>query len=341
MTYTPRRLLVTGGAGFIGSHYIRHQLAADPDLRIVNLDALTYAGNPDNLRDLPGAERHVFVHGDINDAGLVQRLLREHALDGIVNFAAETHVDRSIAGPAPFMQSNVQGVLVLLEAARQVWMIEQGLEGELLAAQRRFHQIGTDEVYGSLTPEAPAFTEASPYAPRSPYAASKAAADHLVRAWHATWGLPVVLSACSNNYGPRQHAEKLIPLVLRRGRSGEPIPVYGDGLYVRDWLHVDDHCSALDAILRRGRRGQTYNVGAGNEWTTLALVQQLCRLLDERRPAGRPHEALLRFVEDRPGHDRRYAIDAGRLRRELGWEPCRDFGAALAATVDWYLSRPD
>lgn len=338
MSFTPRSLLVTGGAGFIGSNYVRHMLATDPALRIVTLDALTYAGRRENLHDLPGADRHVFVHGDINDAVLVQQLLREHEIDTVVNFAAETHVDRSIAGPAAFIRTNVQGTFVLLDAVRQVWMLEQGLEGAALDARRRFHHIGTDEVYGSLLPDAPAFTEDSPYAPSSPYAASKAAADHLVRAWRATWGLPVLLTACSNNYGPRQHAEKFIPMVIRHCREGLPIPVYGDGRQVRDWLHVDDHCRALDLVLRQGRTGVSYNVGGGNEWRNLDLVRLLCRLLDARLPAGAPHERLIRLVADRPGHDRRYAVDASRLCAELGWTPRLDFEVGLAATVAWFLT---
>lgn len=340
MSYQPRNVLVTGGAGFIGATYIHRLLASAPAVRVVNLDALTYAGNPAHLDGLPDPARHSFVTGSINDGALVRRLLREHAIDTVVNFAAESHVDRSIAGPAAFIRTNVEGTFALLEAVREVWRDEQGLGAEALAASRRFHHISTDEVYGDLAPDAPAFTEQSPYAPRSPYAASKAAADHLVRAWTATWGLPTLVSACSNNYGPRQHAEKFIPVIIASCRAGRFIPVYGDGTQRRDWLHVDDHCAALLAVLRGAAPGSSWNIGGGHECSNRELVLRLCAIMDGLLPSGAPHARLLRHVADRPGHDRRYAIDASRLRRELGWAPAVDFDAGLAATVRWYLSRP-
>lgn len=340
MSYQPRNVLVTGGAGFIGATYIHRLLASAPAVRVVNLDALTYAGNPAHLDGLPDPARHSFVTGSINDGALVRRLLREHAIDTVVNFAAESHVDRSIAGPAAFIRTNVEGTFALLEAVREVWRDEQGLDAEALAASRRFHHISTDEVYGDLAPDAPAFTEQSPYAPRSPYAASKAAADHLVRAWTATWGLPTLVSACSNNYGPRQHAEKFIPVIIASCRAGRFIPLYGDGAQRRDWLHVDDHCAALLAVLRGAAPGSSWNIGGGHECSNRELVLRLCAIMDGLLPSGAPHARLLRHVADRPGHDRRYAIDASRLRRELGWVPAVDFDAGLAATVRWYLSRP-
>lgn len=339
MSFTPRRVLVTGGAGFIGATYVHRLLAAWPEVRVITLDALTYAGSLDNLAGLPDPARHRFVQGSINDGELVRRLLRDEAIDTVVNFAAESHVDRSIAGPAAFLRTNVDGAFCLLEAAREVWCQEQGLAGEALSATRRFHQISTDEVYGELAPHAPAFTEHSPYAPRSPYAASKAAADHLVRAWAATWGLPVLVTACSNNYGPRQHAEKFIPVIIGACRAGRPIPVYGDGSQRREWLHVDDHCDALLAVLGRAAPGTTWNIGGGHECGNLELAYRICALMDGLHPAGAPHADLVRHVADRPGHDRRYAVDASRLRHALGWRPRVAFDAGLAATVHWYLVR--
>ncbi len=338
MSFHPRHLLVTGGAGFIGATYVRQMLSRDPALRIVTLDALTYAGSLDNLRDLPDPGRHRFVQGSINDGERVKSLLREHAIDTVVNFAAESHVDRSIAGPSAFIRTNVEGTFSLLEAVREVWLGEQGLAGPELAAGRRFHHISTDEVYGDLAPGAAGFTEQSPYAPRSPYAASKAAADHLVRAWAETWGLPTLVTACSNNYGPRQHAEKFIPVIIASCQAGCPIPVYGDGTQRRDWLHVDDHCRALDTVLRQALPGTSWNVGGGHECGNLDLVQRVCAVMDALQPAGAPHARLIRHVTDRPGHDRRYAVDASRLHRELGWTQQVDFAAGLAATVRWYLA---
>jgi dTDP-glucose 4,6-dehydratase len=340
MVYQPRNVLVTGGAGFIGSTYVHHLLAAESAVRVVTLEALTYAGNRANLDGLPDPGRHRFVHGSINDGELVRRLLREHAIDTLVNFAAESHVDRSIAGPAAFVRTNVDGTFALLEAARDVWQGEQALAGEALAMTRRFHHISTDEVFGDLAPEAAPFSEASPYAPRSPYAASKAAADHLVRAWHTTFGLPAIITACSNNYGPRQHDEKFIPVVIAACRAGRAIPLYGDGAQRRDWLHVDDHCRGLLLALRALPPGSTRVIGGGQECSNLDLAGRLCALLDAALPASAPHARLLAHVADRPGHDRRYAIDASLLRADTGWRPRVAMEDGLAATVHWYLTRP-
>jgi dTDP-glucose 4,6-dehydratase len=331
-------LLVTGGAGFIGSCFVRAALERDPACRVVTLDLLTYAGSPENLNDLPDPGRHVFVHGDVCDGRLVRDLLRRHDVATVVHFAAESHVDRSIHGPADFVRTNVDGTLALLEAARTVWLDEgAGPEG------RRFHHVSTDEVYGSLGPGDPPFGEASPYDPSSPYAASKAASDHLVHAWSRTYGLPVTLSNCSNNYGPRQFPEKLVPLVILNAMEGLPLPIYGDGAQVRDWLHVEDHCAALWEVVHRGRDGATYLVSAGDERTNLAVVRLLCAILDELLPRSRnvPHADLIRFVADRPGHDRRYALDSSRVRTELGWQPERSLESGLRAVVEWYLENGD
>ncbi len=328
-------LLITGGAGFIGGNFA-HQAVAD-GLRVINLDKLTYAGNPETLVSLDRHPGHVFVHGDIGDRDLVARLLREHRPDGIVHFAAESHVDRSIDGPADFVQTNVVGTLALLECARDYW---RGLDAPA-RDDFRFLHVSTDEVFGSLGADG-AFSETSSYAPNSPYSASKAASDHLVRAFGHTYGLPVLTTHCSNNYGPYQFPEKLIPLVLHKALAGEPLPVYGDGRHVRDWLYVGDHCAALRRVLEAGRVGETYNIGGNAERENLTVVKTLCALLDERQPLadGRPRESLITFVADRPGHDRRYAIDAGKLRDELGWTPSENFESGLARTVDWYLTHP-
>lgn len=328
--------LVTGGAGFIGGNFVLGAVASG--VRVVNLDALTYAGNLDTLAPLRGNPDHVFVHGDIGDRALVARLLAEHRPQAILNFAAESHVDRSIDGPAAFVQTNVVGTLALLEAARDYWKSLQGAEREAF----RFLHVSTDEVYGSLG-DTGRFTEETPYAPNSPYSASKAASDHLVRAFHHTYGLPVLTTNCSNNYGPYQFPEKLIPLVIARALAGEPLPVYGDGRNVRDWLYVADHCAAIRAVLERGRIGETYNVGGDAEKQNIEVVRTICALLDERRPRadGKPRESQVTFVADRPGHDRRYAIDASKLKRELGWSPSRSFEQGIAETVDWYLAHQD
>ena len=328
-----RNILVTGGAGFIGSNFVRHLLAARPDLRVVTYDALTYAGSLENLRALPDAARHTFVRGDICDRADVDRTLAEHAIDTIVHFAAESHVDRSIAAPGEFVRTNVTGTFTLLEAARVAW-------AGRAAGEVRFHHVSTDEVYGSLAPDDAPVAEDAPYRPRSPYAASKAASDHLVRAYVTTYGLPATLSSCSNNYGPYQFPEKLVPLMIVHGALGKPLPVYGDGGQIRDWLHVDDHCAAILAILERGRLGETYHVGGGNQPTNLTLVERLCALLDERYPGSphRPHRSLIRFVTDRPGHDRRYDLDCRKLERELGWRPTHALDDGLRATVAWYAA---
>ncbi|MBW8310944.1 MAG: dTDP-glucose 4,6-dehydratase [Rhizobium sp.] len=325
--------LVTGGAGFIGGNFVLDAVASG--VRVVNLDALTYAGNRDTLAALEGNPNHVFVHGDIGDHALVARLLSEYRPQAIVNFAAESHVDRSIDGPAAFVQTNVVGTFQLLEAARAYW---KSLDAAGQAAFRFLH-VSTDEVYGSLGDEGK-FTETTPYAPNSPYSASKAASDHLVRAYHHTYGLPVLTTNCSNNYGPFQFPEKLIPLVIQKALAGEPLPVYGDGRNVRDWLYVKDHCAAIRRVLEAGLVGETYNVGGDAERQNIEVVRTLCALLDARRPRadGQPRESQITFVKDRPGHDRRYAIDASKLQSELGWRPTVSFEQGMAATVDWYLA---
>jgi dTDP-glucose 4,6-dehydratase len=330
-------ILVTGGAGFIGANFVLDWLARC-DEPVLNLDALTYAGNLESLASLQGDPRHVFVHGDITDRALLDRLLAEHQPRAIVHFAAESHVDRSIHGPGDFIRTNVNGTFTLLEAARAHWM---SLEGEARAAFR-FHHVSTDEVYGSLSADAPAFTESHPYEPNSPYSASKAASDHLVRAWFHTYGLPVVTTNCSNNYGPYHFPEKLIPLMIVNALAGKPLPVYGDGQQVRDWLYVKDHCAAIREVLARGRLGETYNVGGWNEKPNLEIVHTVCALLDELRPSAEgSYQRLITFVTDRPGHDRRYAIDARKLERELGWKPAETFETGIRKTVEWYLANGD
>jgi dTDP-glucose 4,6-dehydratase len=330
------KILVTGGAGFIGSAVVR-RLVRGGDAVVV-LDALTYAGTRTSLAEVEGAPGFHFVHGDIGDGALVRRLLAEHRPDAILNLAAESHVDRSIDSAAPFIATNVVGTSVLLQAALDHW---RGLEAAAQAAFR-FHHVSTDEVYGSLGPEG-LFTEATPYDPRSPYSASKAASDHLVSAWGHTYGLPVLISNCSNNYGPYHFPEKLIPLTILNGLEGRPLPVYGDGSNVRDWLYVDDHAAALELILKRGRPGETYNVGGRNERTNLQVVHAVCDRLDALRPlpGGGSRRDLITFVADRPGHDRRYAIDATKLETALGWRAQHDFESGLAATIDWFLARRD
>ncbi|MGY0652469.1 dTDP-glucose 4,6-dehydratase [Luteimonas sp. A537] len=324
--------LVTGGAGFIGGNFVLEAVAAG--VRVVNLDVLTYAGNRDTLASLRDNPDHLFVQGDIGDGALVARLLAEHRPDAVINFAAESHVDRSIDGPAAFVQTNVVGTLALLEAVRDYW---KALEGTAKDAFRFLH-VSTDEVYGSLG-ETGLFTETTPYAPNSPYSATKAASDHLVRAFHHTYGLPVLTTNCSNNYGPYHFPEKLVPLVIAKALAGEPLPVYGDGKQVRDWLFVSDHCEAIRTVLAKGRVGETYNVGGNAEKQNIDVVKTICALLDERRPRedGQQRESQIAYVADRPGHDRRYAIDASKLRDELGWEPKYSFERGIAETVDWYL----
>ncbi len=330
-------ILVTGGAGFIGSNFILDWLAQS-DETVLNLDALTYAGNLENLAALKDDARHVFVQGDIGDRPLLDRLLAEHRPRALIHFAAESHVDRSISGPGAFIKTNIEGTYTLLEAARQHW---QGLPpGE--RESFRFHHVSTDEVYGSLKAEDPAFAETTPYEPNSPYSASKAASDHLVRAWHHTYGLPVLTTNCSNNYGPYHFPEKLIPLMIVNALAGKPLPVYGDGQQIRDWLYVRDHASAIRAVLAGGRVGETYNIGGWNEMANIDIVKTVCALLDELRPdAAGPYSRLITYVKDRPGHDRRYAIDARKIERELGWRPAETFATGIRKTVQWYLDHPE
>jgi dTDP-glucose 4,6-dehydratase len=332
----PTVILVTGAAGFIGSNFVLEWLRATGE-PVVSLDALTYAGNLENLASLEGDARHHFVRGDITDRALVDSLLAKHRPRAIVHFAAESHVDRSIHGPEAFLRTNIHGTFVLLEAARHYWESLRGDAPEAHAAFRFLH-VSTDEVYGSLGADDPAFTETNPYQPNSPYSASKAASDHLVRAWHHTYGLPVLTTNCSNNYGPFQFPEKLIPLVITRALRGEPLPVYGDGMNVRDWLYVTDHCEAIRMVLERGRLGETYNIGGWNEKSNIEIVRTVCALLDEMQPDSvGPRERLITFVTDRPGHDRRYAIDARKIADEIGWRPAETFETGIRRTVRWYL----
>jgi dTDP-glucose 4,6-dehydratase len=330
-------LLVTGGAGFIGSNFVLQTVQAGHS--VINLDALTYAGNLQNLASLDGNPKHTFVRGDIGDAATVQQLLGQHRPDAVVNFAAESHVDRSIHGPAAFVQTNVVGTFNLLEATRRHW---GALDGPARQAFR-FLQVSTDEVYGSLAHGAPAFTEQHRYEPNSPYSASKAASDHMVRAWHHTYGLPVLTTNCSNNYGPFHFPEKLIPLVICNALAGKPLTIYGDGQQVRDWLYVEDHCRAIAAVLQRGVPGETYNIGGHNEKANLDVVKTICAILDEERPrdGSARYGELITFVQDRPGHDRRYAIDATRIGRELGWRPLETFESGIRKTVRWNLQNQD
>ncbi|WP_077036168.1 dTDP-glucose 4,6-dehydratase [Pelomonas sp. KK5] len=330
-------IIVTGGAGFIGSNFVLDWLKAG-DEPVITLDVLTYAGNLENLAALEGDARHTFVQGDICDRALVDRLLAEHRPRAIVHFAAESHVDRSISGPGAFMRTNVEGTFTLLEAARAYW---SALD-EAGKAAFRFHHVSTDEVYGSLKPEDPPFAETNAYEPNSPYSASKAASDHLVRAWHHTYGLPVVTTNCSNNYGPYHFPEKLIPLMIVNALAGKPLPVYGDGQQIRDWLYVTDHASAIRAVLAGGRLGETYNIGGWNEKANIDIVKTICALLDELRPSAEGSYArLITYVKDRPGHDRRYAIDARKVERELGWRPAETFETGIRKTVQWYLDNPE
>ncbi|NBV71805.1 MAG: dTDP-glucose 4,6-dehydratase [Burkholderiaceae bacterium] len=331
-------ILVTGGAGFIGANFVLDWLKEPNAEGIINLDKLTYAGNLATLASVKNDPRHLFVQGDIGDRALVAKLLKEHQPRAIVNFAAESHVDRSIHGPADFINTNIVGTFNLLECAREYW---NGLQ----AAQKtnfRFHHVSTDEVYGSLLPTAPAFNETHPYEPNSPYSASKAASDHLVRAWFHTYGFPVVTTNCSNNYGPYHFPEKLIPLVILNAINLKPLPIYGDGQQVRDWLYVGDHCSAIRTVLAKGRLGETYNIGGWNEKANIDVVKSICQILDELKPRadGQSYATQITFVNDRPGHDRRYAIDARKIERELGWRPAETFDTGIKKTVQWYLDNP-
>ncbi|MBT3322763.1 MAG: dTDP-glucose 4,6-dehydratase [Anaerolineae bacterium] len=327
-----KKILVTGGAGFIGSNFVRYLLKKEANIEIVNLDILAYAGSLENLKNLPDPERHYFIQGDICDAELVGRLMREYKIDTIVHFAAESHVDRSILGPVPFVHTNVMGTTTLLEAARQAW--SQGQNGH-------FHHISTDEVFGTLSADDPAFNESTPYSPRSPYSASKVSSDHLVRAYFHTYDLPITITNCSNNYGAYQFPEKLIPLIILNAINGKALPIYGDGLQIRDWLHVEDHCEAIYLVLKDGEMGETYNVGGGNQPTNLVLVNEICSILDTLQPTAVPYSSLISHIRDRLGHDRRYAIDTSKIEKKLGWKPRYTIADGLEKTVQWYLDNMD
>jgi dTDP-glucose 4,6-dehydratase len=337
---TPKKhILVTGGAGFIGSNFIHYILKKEPDIFVINLDALTYAANLENLKNLPDPTRYVFVHGNISNQELVLDLINNYKISVIINFAAESHVDRSIYGPAQFIQTNIVGTFNLLEAAKKAWLEEKIFP----LSEVRFHHISTDEVYGSLGPEDPPFSEDTSYKPNSPYAASKAASDHLVRAYFKTYGLPVSITNCSNNYGPYQFPEKLIPLTILNAINGRPIPIYGDGKQIRDWLYVEDHCEAIWVVINKGKPGSTYNIGGGNQPFNIDLVKKICSILDELLPHSKykPHEQLLTYVSDRPGHDRRYAMNIDKIKKDLGWQPKENFNSGLEKTVKWYLENQD
>lgn len=334
-----KNVLVTGGAGFIGSNFVHHLLRKNTDVHIVNLDALTYAGSLENLKNLSDPSRHTFVHGDICDQTLVEKLFEQYQIDTVVHFAAESHVDRSIIAPGEFMKTNVIGTFTLLDVAKQFWVTKKSVP----LNHARFHHVSTDEVYGSLEPGDPAFSETTPYSPNSPYAASKASSDHVARAYAQTYSLPVTITNCSNNYGPYQFPEKLIPLIILNALQGLPLPVYGDGRQVRDWLYVEDHCDAIRVVLQAGRPGQTYNIGGNNQPTNLNAIENICGVLDELRPdsAFVPHSHLIQHVNDRPGHDRRYAMDITKIKNELGWMPQYGLEDGLRKTVEWYLANAD
>ena len=334
MSFQPKVILVTGGAGFIGCNYVRYILKTDPTVQIVNLDNLTYAGSLDNLRDISEHHQYTFVKGDICNRELVSQLLRDHEIDTIVHFAAESHVDRSIIGPATFIETNIVGTFTLLDVARQYWLESKQWDYN----NCRFHHISTDEVYGTLGPNDEPFQENTPYAPNSPYSASKAGSDHLVRSYFHTYGLPVTTSNCSNNYGPFQHKEKFVPTIIRHCIEYKNIPVYGEGLNIRDWLYVDDHCCGIDMVIRNGKLGEVYNLGGDNEWINIELVRLICKIMDEKNISRGPHEKLITFVDDRPGHDLRYAINASKVKREIGWQLKRTFESAMKLTIDWVIS---
>lgn len=332
--YQPRNILITGGAGFIGANFVRYLLMQDPLVNLINLDLLTYAGSLKNLENLPDPARYVFIKGDICDRALIDKILENHTIDTIIHFAAESHVDRSITGPAPFIQTNIVGTFTLLEAARQYWQVENKWD----QSRCRFHHISTDEVYGSLLADDTPFTEHTRYAPNSPYSAAKASSDHLVRAYFHTYQLPVTVSNCSNNYGPYQHREKLIPTIIRACQNEQPIPIYGDGSNIRDWLYVEDHCRGIQAILQRGRIGETYNLGGNNQMSNLAVVSLICEQMDRLFPKAQSHKKLIQFVKDRPGHDWRYAIDIQKIAHELQWWPSVSFEEGLQKTLRFYLA---
>ena len=333
MSYQPKVILVTGAAGFIGSNFVRMMLSRFNDIKIISFDKLTYAGNLDNLKDLDNEHNHVFIKGDICDEAKVLKVLKEHNIDTIMHFAAESHVDNSIATPKVFIETNVLGTYNLLQQAKTYWLDEKGWD----QSKCRFYHISTDEVYGSLEKDDPAFTETKYYEPNSPYSASKAGSDHIVRAFCHTYKLPVVTSNCSNNYGPYQHSEKFIPVIIKSCIEQKSIPIYGDGLNIRDWLYVEDHCDAIWLVLTKGRLGEVYNIGGNNELDNITLVRSICKIMDELKPDGAPHEKLISFVTDRKGHDRRYAIDTSKIENELGWEISGDFGSKLKRVVEFYL----
>lgn len=333
--YQPRSILVTGGAGFIGANFIHHVLATEPDLHIINVDKLTYAGSLDNLANINSNNYH-FIQGDICDSKLIRHLLLHHHIDTIVHFAAESHVDRSITSPAAFVETNVLGTFTLLEAARHQWLEIDGLNN----TQCRFHHISTDEVFGSLQSSDPLFTEKTAYQPRSPYSASKAGSDHLVNAYHHTYGLPITLSNCSNNYGPYQHQEKFIPTVINACLKQQPIPIYGNGKNIRDWLYVEDHCRGIMAILKHAKLGESYNLGGNNEWENLTLAKYICAQFDKLRPRSEPYANLLQYVTDRPGHDFRYAIDTSKVKAELDWQPQESLETGMMKTISHYIGSP-
>lgn len=332
---SPTTCLVTGGAGFIGSNFVRHVLQSDPSIHVVNLDLLTYAGSRNNLKSLPSPERHTFIEGSITDSKLVQRILEKHNIGTIINFAAESHVDRSITGPGAFVQTNIVGTYTLLEAARDAWSDRFD--------KCRFLHVSTDEVYGDLGPDDPPFTENTPYRPSSPYAASKASSDHLVSSYFRTYNLPTLITNCSNNYGPYQYPEKLIPLIILNAVAGKALPVYGNGMQIRDWIHVQDHCVAISELLSKGRMGQTYNIGGHNEIPNITIVHTICDIVDELRPRvdGESYAQQIEHVADRPGHDRRYAVNCSKIQHELGWAPTQSFAIGLRQTVQWYLAHQD
>ncbi len=334
-----QKVLVTGGAGFIGSNFIHFLLKSEPEVQVVNLDALTYAGSLENLNDLPDPSRHTFIEGDITDHDLVNDIFAKYEIDTVVHFAAESHVDRSILDPGVFIRTNVIGTFTLLEAARKAWLAEK----DQPRSGVRFHHVSTDEVFGTLSPEEPPFEEDTPYAPRSPYAASKASTDHFVRAYHITYGLPVTITNCSNNFGPRQFPEKLIPLMILNAWEGKPLPIYGDGMQVRDWLYVMDHCEAIYQVIKAGRVGETYCVGGNNQPPNIEVVRLICQILDEKFPDSphTPHADLITYVQDRPGHDRRYDIRIEKIGSELGWEPRYGLEDGLRKSIDWYLDHQD
>ena len=334
-----KNVLVTGGAGFIGSNFVHYLLKTDPSIQIVNLDALTYAGSLENLLNLPDPQRHHFIEGNITDKALLAQIFSQFNIDTVVHFAAETHVDRSILDPGVFVDTNVVGTFNLLEAARRAWLVDQIHP----ISEVRFHHVSTDEVFGTLTLTDAPFAENTPYAPRSPYAAAKASSDHFVRAYFTTYGLPISITNCSNNYGPRQFPEKLIPLMILNAMDGKPLPVYGDGLQVRDWLYVEDHCSAIHRVIVKGKVGETYCVGGENQPPNIEVVKTICHILDVLLPESHhtPHEQLIKYVTDRPGHDRRYDIDTEKISSELGWEPGLTFEQGMASTIQWYLENPD